>query len=90
MSGRKIILLGDSTSHGGSVTRVASQKLSIDGIPVACVGDECSCPLPGHRNCTITEGDPKHTIDGVAVAYEGHSVSCGAKLIASGARLTKG
>lgn len=90
MSGRKIIRLNDATSHGGKVVSVASHKLTIDGVPVARVGDECSCPIPDHSNCKIVEGDPNHTVDGVAVAYEGHGVSCGAKLIAGSGRLTKG
>ncbi len=50
---------------------------------VACVGDHCSCPMGGHNNCVIIEGDPNVTIDGVAVAFDGHKTSCGATLISS-------
>ncbi|MGZ5199117.1 MAG: PAAR domain-containing protein [Telluria sp.] len=78
-----VIRLGDSTSHGGKVMSVSATHFTVDGIAVARVGDVCSCPVPGHDNCTIAEGDPHHVIDGIAVAYEGHKTTCGAALIAS-------
>jgi uncharacterized Zn-binding protein involved in type VI secretion len=76
------VRLGDSTSHGGSVTSAVSQT-NLMGIQIAVVGDSCSCPLPNHTNCTIVEGDPNWTIGGKPVALHGHKVSCGANLIAS-------
>lgn len=78
-----VIRLGDLTSHGGKVTHVAATHVTVDGIPVACVGDACSCPIAGHDGCTVAEGDPDHLIDGVAVAYDGHKTTCGAALIAT-------
>lgn len=78
-----VIRLGDPTSHGGKVVSVAATHFTVDGIPVACVGDACSCPIGGHDDCTIAEGDPGHVIDGVAVAYDGHKTTCGAALIAT-------
>ncbi len=80
---RNVIRLGDATSHGGKVERVRASHVIVDGIPVACVGDACSCPIDGHDNCTIAEGDPGHVVDGIAVAYDGHATTCGATLIAS-------
>ena len=80
---RKIIRLGDPTSHGGKVVSVAAAHFIVAGIPVARVGDLCTCPLKGHNGCTIVEGDPHHTIDGIPVAYEGHKTSCGAALQAT-------
>lgn len=80
---RNVIRLGDATSHGGKVESVTAIHFTVDGIPVARVGDVCSCPIPGHSNCTIAEGDPHHVIDGIAVAYDGHKTSCGATLIAT-------
>jgi len=80
---RKVIRLGDPNSHGGRVTSVAASQFTVDGIPVARVGDTCSCPLPGHTHCVIIEGNPYHTVDGIPVAYEGHKTSCGAELQAS-------
>ena len=78
-----VIRLGDATSHGGKVDSVSATHFTVDRIAVACVGDPCSCPVKGHDNCTIVEGDPTHVIDGMAVAYDGHRTSCGATLIAS-------
>ena len=78
-----VIRLGDATSHGGKVESVGATHFTVDGIPVARVGDVCSCPLKGHGKCTIAEGDPTHVIDGIAVAYNGHKTTCGATLVAS-------
>lgn len=71
-----IVRLNDPTTHGGSVTAVAATNFTVGGIPVACVGDKCSCPV--HGVGTILEGDPHHTIGGIPVAYDGHKTSCGA------------
>jgi uncharacterized Zn-binding protein involved in type VI secretion len=80
--GRKVIRLGDTTTHGGRVISVA-QTLAIDmDRPIACVGDMVQCP-----RCRgiypIVEGDNTDTIDGVPVAYHGHRTACGAALISS-------
>lgn len=80
---RNVIRLGDATSHGGKVVSVSAHHITVDGIPVARVGDACSCPIPGHDDCKIAEGDPHHLIDGIAVAYDGHHTTCGASLLAS-------
>jgi uncharacterized Zn-binding protein involved in type VI secretion len=78
-----VIRLGDATSHGGKVDSVSATHFTVGGIAVARVGDSCSCPINGHNNCTIAEGDPTHVIDGIAVAYDGHKITCGATLTAS-------
>lgn len=78
-----VIRLGDATSHGGKVVKVAAEYFTVGDIPVARLGDSCSCPVPGHVDCTIAEGSAAHSIGGVPVAYEGHKTSCGAVLIAS-------
>ena len=78
-----IICLGDRTSHGGQVIEVKVTHYAIGGIPLARVGDLCSCPIPGHNNCTVAEGNPHHLVEGIPVAYEGHKTSCGAVLLAT-------
>jgi uncharacterized Zn-binding protein involved in type VI secretion len=78
---RNVIRLGDPTSHGGKVETVSATHFTVGGIAVARVGDRCSCPIKGHDNCTIAEGDPHHVIDGIAVAHDGHKTTCGATLI---------
>lgn len=79
---KRVIRLGDATSHGGVVVS-ASSTLDVMGRPVARMGDRCTCPRPGHGNCVIVEGDPGWLIDGVPVALEGHRTSCGAVLVSS-------
>jgi len=86
---KAVIRLGDPTDHGGVVVSVSATQHTVDGIPVARVGDRCSCPRRGHNNCVIVEGDPNYTLDGVPVAFEGHRTSCGARLLASGRALGK-
>jgi uncharacterized Zn-binding protein involved in type VI secretion len=78
---RNVIRLGDPTSHGGKVVSVSATHFTVGGIAVARVGDKCSCPISGHTDCTIAEGDPHHVIDGIAVAHDGHKTTCGATLI---------
>jgi uncharacterized Zn-binding protein involved in type VI secretion len=86
---RKVIRLGDPTSHGGSVVS-AAPNVSIMEIQVARLGDKCTCPRPGHRDCTIAEGDPNWVIDGRPVALEGHLTTCGAALISTLPNLDRG
>ncbi|MFD0756722.1 PAAR domain-containing protein [Massilia norwichensis] len=60
---RNVIRFGDATSHGGKVASVSATHFTVDGIPVARMGDTCSCPIKGHNNCTIAEGDWPSPID---------------------------
>ncbi len=85
---RKIIRVGDPTSHGGKVEASSVPHYTVNGIAVAVIGDPCSCPIPGHGGCKVAEGDPHHTIDGKAVAYEGHKTTCGAALQATDVNAT--
>lgn len=76
-----VIRLNDPSSHGGKVTQVAATHFTVGGIAVACVGDKCSCPVHGEGE--IVEGNSRHTINGVPVAYDGHRTSCGALLMST-------
>ncbi|TFW33585.1 PAAR domain-containing protein [Massilia horti] len=80
---KNVIRLGDATSHGGKVISTGATNFRVHGVPVACVGDRCSCPIPGHTECTITTGSHHHIINGKRIAFDGDSLSCGAKLISS-------
>lgn len=80
---RNVIRLGDATSHGGKVVSASAINFKVRGVPVACFGDTCSCPIPGHHGCTIATGSPHHLINGKQIAFDGDSLSCGAKLISS-------
>lgn len=75
-----LIVVGDKTSHGGSVTQGAPSSDS-GGVPIARVGDQTSCPK--HGNNPIASGDASLIIDGKAAARDGDKTACGATLIAS-------
>jgi uncharacterized Zn-binding protein involved in type VI secretion len=79
---RNLIVLGDKTSHGGTVIE-ASAESSIGNVRIARVGDKVTCPRKGHGTCPIVTGDPTCLIDGKAAAREGDVTSCGAQLISS-------
>jgi uncharacterized Zn-binding protein involved in type VI secretion len=79
---RPFIRLGDSTSHGGTVTSVSVQT-DVLGIQVARIGDKTSCPIPGHGSPLIITGDPTLIVDGSPVARHGDETDCGAILISS-------
>lgn len=85
--GRGFIVLGDQTSHGGSVVS-ASGASSTGGVGVARVGDKVTCPIKGHGTNTIVTGDATVVVDGAAVARDGDKTACGATLIASQASTT--
>nr|CCA81763.1 conserved hypothethical protein, PAAR motif [blood disease bacterium R229] len=73
--------MGDATSHGGRVETGAPASSAMDRA-VARKGDRCSCPVPGHQDCTIAEGDAAFIVDG-RPAFDGHRTSCSAVLIAA-------
>lgn len=80
---RHVIRLGDATTHGGKVIRCQATHIKVDGVPVACVGDLCTCPVPGHGMCEITSGSAHHKISGREIAFHGDRLSCGATLLSS-------
>lgn len=79
---RKIIVLGDSTDHGGKVIG-GSPTQAIDGKPIARLGDMVSCPRKGHGVNPIVEGDADYLVNGIPVALDGHKTACGCALIGS-------
>ena len=79
---RKWIVLGDKTSHGGTVIEASGSSATGD-VMIARVGDKVSCPKRGHGTCAIISGDPTVIIDGKPVARDGDQTACGAVLIAS-------
>ncbi len=81
--GRPIILLGDTTSHGGKVVKTNQTARTINGIAIACVDDEVTCPITGHGKNKIVEGSQMMTIDGKAVALADCKTECGAMLQAT-------
>jgi uncharacterized Zn-binding protein involved in type VI secretion len=88
--GRNFIVLGDPTSHGGIVISAWGQDgpvpMTINGIPVACVGDRVSCPKKGHTGSVILDGaeGPRVELAGRVIAYEGSYCSCGCVVLSGG------
>ena len=75
-----VIVLGDKTSHHGTVVE-ASQMSDSGGKGIARVGDKITCPR--HGDGTISSGDLRLLVDGKPVARHGDKTSCGATLIAA-------
>lgn len=44
------------------------------------IGDQIACPVSGHGTTTITSGSGTVKAEGIGVAYDGCSTSCGAIL----------
>ncbi|AKJ28545.1 PAAR domain-containing protein [Caldimonas brevitalea] len=80
---KPFIVLGDKTSHGGTVIE-ASGASDTHGKRLARVGDKVTCPKKGHGGTTvIVTGDPTMLVDGQPAARHGDKTACGATLIAS-------
>ncbi|MDN5780752.1 MAG: PAAR domain-containing protein [Luteimonas sp.] len=78
---RNWIVVGDPTSSGGSVL-TGSSFTGIDGLPVARVSDQATCP--SHKGAfPIVDGDSTIIIDGQPVALHGSSLACGCKVLSA-------
>src|SRR5690554_4378602 len=78
---RNWIVIGDPTSSGGSVVS-GSPFTDIDGIPVARVNDQATCPR--HKGAyPIVDGDHTLIVDGHPVALHGSSLACGCKVLSA-------
>ncbi len=80
--GKPYIVIGDRTSHGGTVIS-ADFTFCINGKAIARVGDQVVCP-----RCKgvfpITEGDPGSVDEaGKSYARQGDKTACGASLVPS-------
>lgn len=77
---KPFIVLGDRTSHGGTVVAGATTATT-HGKQIARVGDKVTCPQCG--NNTIATGDDTMIVLGQPVARHGDKTACGATLISS-------
>ncbi len=75
-----IARLGDTGSHGGTITTSAS-KTKAEGQWIARVGDTYSCALHGPN--PIVTGATKTKCEGAFIAFHGSLTQCGASIIAS-------
>jgi uncharacterized Zn-binding protein involved in type VI secretion len=77
---KRVIVVGDLTTHGGKV-KTGADNNTVHGRPIARLGDLVDCPVHGQNK--IVEGAPGYDIGGRPVALEGHRTACGAVLIGS-------
>jgi uncharacterized Zn-binding protein involved in type VI secretion len=82
-----IIVVGDSTNHGGKVIS-GSAEHSIEGKAIARLGDKVDCPqlYPGGKPHGINKIITAHasvTVGGIPVAVHDCVTECGCKLIGS-------
>jgi len=81
MMAKNWIVVGDPTSSGGSVL-TGSSFTGIDGLPVARITDQATCP--SHNGAfPIVDGDATILIDGQPVALHGSSLACGCKVLSA-------
>jgi uncharacterized Zn-binding protein involved in type VI secretion len=78
-----IARLGDTSSHGGTITTSAA-RTKVEGHLVARVGDTLNCPIHGPN--AITTGSPKFSVEGALVARSGSVTVCGAVIIGGAAK----
>ena len=88
IDGKEVILLGDTTTHGGRVI-TASSDLEHKGIKVARVGDLVACPRC-NGTYPIVEGAPSAFDHDSHIARHGDKIACGATLISSSATVVSG
>ena len=74
---KPIAILGSATTHGGTITRVAS-TITCENVVIACVGDEHTCPIPYHGKTLILDGVPGVLVQGKPIARVGSKIGCGA------------
>jgi len=79
LSGGKIAVLGDTSSHGGIIISTNQDgTFKVAGIAVAVNGAMHSCPVPGHGVTPITAVTIKSYHNGKLIITEGAQAGCGA------------
>jgi len=76
---KKIALLGDSSSHGGSI--ISSNQdgtFKVGGVEVAINGAQHYCPITNHGTTSITAVTIKSFHNGKLILTEGAVAGCGA------------
>lgn len=74
------------TPHVGGPISSGQSPCTVNGVPVAVIGDQCTCEVGGPD--TIVSGNSAITIDGIPVALIGSDTAHGGKVIEGDAALT--
>lgn len=84
-----VALLGDPSSHGGSITTSGQDgKCTVKGTAVAVNGGQHSCPIPGHGVTSITAITTKSKINSKLIATYGATAGCGALILPPNRKVT--
>ena len=75
-----------NTPHVGGPIVSGNAAFTVNGIPVALVGDTCTCAAGGPD--TITSGTSALTINGIPAAHIGSSTAHGGVIVQGDAALT--
>lgn len=76
------VVLGDRTSHGGTVIS-ACPNFTVNGIPIARIGDKVVCPRCKITAAIISSSHPSIFSNDISVAFDLDKKSCGAILYSS-------
>jgi len=78
-SGGKIAVLGDTSSHGGTIISTNQDgTFKVAGVVVAVNGAQHSCPITGHGITPIVAVTIKSYHNGKLIITEGARAGCGA------------
>ncbi len=85
MAKRLVALLGDTSSHAGTITTSNQDgTVKAEGKVIPVDGALHSCPIQGHGVTTITTNlDEDFNINGKKVVLDESKAGCGASIIAS-------
>lgn len=84
----KIVRLGDTSSHGGSMI-TAGSAVMVNGIPMCVSGDLHSCPIDGHGVTSVT-GTASYKSNSKSGVKTGDSAGCGATIVTGSENTTTG
>jgi uncharacterized Zn-binding protein involved in type VI secretion len=82
---RRLIVVGDSHSHGGTLEH-GCPHARIGGRAIVRLGDEARCPL--HGSTHVATAISRIRYYGAIGACDGDELACGARLIASQRRVS--
>lgn len=76
---KKIAVLGDSSSHGGTLTTHNTDgTFKVGGVIVCANGCMHTCPIPGHGTTPVTAVTTKSYVNGKLIVTENAVAGCGA------------
>ncbi len=78
--GSPVARLGDPSDHGGEIIE-GSDDVITNGLSTARIGDNHSCPIPGHGVTPMITGSDTVIVNGRGCCRVGDNAGCGAVII---------